>query len=1082
MFLILKPEFMDRLLHRFKRKLLSLQLSLLLLCCYTVSANANDFKAEMQSLRVTGHVTSADDKSDLPGVNVLVKGTLIGSVTDMNGNYTIDVPSKDVTLVFSYIGYTVEEIVLGEKTVVDVALTPDVQSLSEVVVVGYGTQKKADITGAVATFKTDQIEERPLARVDQALVGQMAGVRVQQTSGVPGRGFSIQVRGTGSISANTEPLYVIDGFPLEPSQQNTSGTFSTGNPLDNINPNDIESIQVLKDASAAAIYGSRAANGVVIIKTKSGQSSGKSKITMSAYTGVTQAVRKLDVLNADQWIDRATEIINSAWVNSGPGRTADQTTDQRRTILGLAPGAVNTNYMVDDRWSQPGHPGLTYVNWQDLLFRTGVTQNYEVSGSGGTDAARFFISGGYLDQKGIALGLDYKRFATRANVDIKANDKLKFGINISPSYSIADDPGVDGKDQQLHAAVSVAPIVETSTGAWNNNVGSYPGYLWGQTRPGILASVTQTTGATKIFRTLNTVYGEYKLLESLTIRSTVNYDNEDQTFKRFTPAAVTGASPAARASTGSASGFRRQNFANENTLTFNKTFGGHSLNVLGGFSFNSFNFSNYTINGSTYSSDLISTINAATVTNGNTTETKSVLLSYFGRAQYSFNGKYLFTASIRRDGSSKFGPSTKWGVFPSLSAGWRISEENFMANLSSVVSDLKLRGSWGIAGNNGIPDYGSIGLMQFTNTSFGGTIAKGLSPQNYPNANLSWEKSQTVNIGLDFGFIQNRIHASVDYYTKDNSGLLLNVPVPASSGYGVTPTTIGTALTNVGEVLNKGFEVELHTRNLTGALQWTTDINVSHNTNQVKKLGPGNAPIYSGGSTTGGFDIDHRVMQVGYPMNSLFLVQNVGVLSTADINDGYPIVPSETAGDPKYIDANGDGKIDANDRVIMAKSPYPKYIWGITNTFKWKRFDLNIFIQGQNGGYMYSMFGRAVDRVGQGYMDNTLAKYADRWRSDADPGNGSHKAYSTSAFIKNTDWLYSSDYWRVRNITLGYNLGALLKRKAITASRVYITAENWFGKDYYKGGFNPEAVNTAGEDYGGFPLSKSIIVGLNMSF
>ena len=1032
--------------------------------------------------KVTGHITSADDKSGLPGVNVLVKGTLVGTVTDANGNYSIDVPSTDVTLVFSYIGYAPEEIAIGERTIVDVALTPDVQSLSEIVVVGYGTQKKADITGAVATFRTDQIPERPLQRVDQALVGQMAGVRVQQTSGVPGRGFSIQVRGTGSISANTEPLYVIDGFPLEPSQQNTSGTFSTGNPLDNINPNDIESIQVLKDASAAAIYGSRAANGVVIIKTKSGQSTGKSKITVSAYTGVSQVVRKLDVLNTDQWIDRATEMINSAWVNSGAGRTADQTNAQRATILGLAPGVVNTNFMTDDRWTQPGHPGLDYVNWQDLLLRTGATQNYEVSGSGGTDAAKFFISGGYLDQKGVAIGLDYKRFATRANIDLKINDKLKFGLNVAPSYSIANDPGVDGKDQLLHSAVSVAPIVETSTGVWNNNVGIYPGYLWGQTRPGLLAAANQTTGATKIFRTLNTVYGEYKILESLSFRSTINYDNEDQQVKRFTPAAVTGASPAARATTGSATGFRRQNFANENTLTFAKTFGGHSINVLGGFSYNSFNFNNYTINGSTFSSDIISTLNAATVTNGNTTESKSVLLSYFGRAQYSFNNKYLLTASIRRDGSSKFGADTKWGIFPSMSAGWRISEESFMSNLTNIISDLKVRGSWGMAGNNGIPDFGSIGLMQFTNTSFGGTIAKGLSPQNYPNTGLTWEKSQTINIGIDFGLFQNRIHASVDYYTKDNSDLLLNVPVPLSSGYGVTNTTLGTALTNVGEVLNKGIEIELHTRNLTGALQWTTDINLSHNTNQVKKLGPGNAPIYSGGSTTGGFDIDHRVMQVGHPMNALFLVQNVGVLSSDDIANGYPIVPNEKAGDPKYIDANPDGKIDAGDRVIMDKSPYPQYTWGITNTFKWQRFDLNIFIQGQNGGYMYSMFGRAVDRVGQGYMDNTLAKYADRWRADDNPGNGSHKAYSTSGFIKNTDWLYSSDYWRVRNITLGYNLGSLIKSKTITASRVYVTAENWFGKDYYTGGFNPEAVNTAGEDYGGFPLSKSLILGVNLTF
>jgi TonB-linked SusC/RagA family outer membrane protein len=1016
-------------------------------------------------LAVTGKVTAQDDGSSLPGTNILIKGTTIGTVTDADGNYNIVVPSGDAILVFSSIGYATQEIPVNGKSVINVALEVDVKTLSEVVVIGYGTQKKAEITGAVATFNTEQIQERPLARVDQALVGQMAGVRVKQTSGIPGRGFSIQVRGTGSINANNEPLYVVDGFPLEPSAQNTSGTFSTGNPLDNINPNDIESIQVLKDAAAAAIYGSRASNGVVIIKTKSGQI-GKAKIGFNAYTGVSQVVKKLDVMNADQWVDRAIETINYQWVHSGAGRTADQTTAQRQALLGVT--TINPNFMIDDRWTQPGHPGLQYVDWQDLLLRKGVTQNYEVTASGGTDAVKYFVSGGYLDQQGTAIGLGYKRFSGRANVEIKATDKLRFGVNIAPSYSVTSDPGVEGKDQQLHVAASEAPIVEETVGPDRTNVGTFTNYTWGQTRPSPLAVVRESIGDTKIFRTLNTIFAEYSIIKDLNFRTTVNFDNQDGTVKRWVPAEVT----TSRATTGSFSGYRRQNFVNENTLSYNRKFGeDHNLSLLAGMSYNSFKYDNYTLNGSTFTSDQITTLNAATVISGNTTETKSILLSYFGRAQYSFKDRYLLSASIRRDGSSRFGSSTKWGVFPSVSAGWRISEESFMQPLSNIVSDLKLRASWGVAGNNGIGDYSSIAALQFSNTSFGGASVKGLSPQNYPNANLSWETSTTTDIGLDFGIISNRVNASLDYYTKDNTNLLLNIPVPTATGF-------GTALTNIGEVVNKGWEVELHTHNLVGAFKWNTDINLSHNTNEVKKLGPNDTPILD----NGGFDIEHKILKIGYPMNSLYLVRQIGVLSPDDIAAGYPMYNTEEAGDPKYFDANPDGKIDANDRVILG-SPNPKYTWGITNTFRFKGFDLNVLVQGQNGGYIYSMFGRAMDRTGQGYMDNTLAKYVNRWRSPDDPGNGElHKLPSTFGRIKNTDWLYSSDYIRVRNITLGYNLGSLLKSKTISAARIYITAENWFGHDKYTGGFNPEGVNTNGEDYGAYPLSKSMIFGINVTF
>lgn len=409
--------------------------------------------------------------------------------------------------------------------------------LDEVVVVGYGTQKKGNVTGAIATFKADKLEERPIVRVDQALVGQMAGVSVKQTNGTPGKAFSIQVRGTGSISAGNEPLYVLDGFPLASASPNGSGNFSTGNPLDNINPNDIESIQVLKDASAAAIYGSRAANGVVLITTKRGKS-GKPTITLNAYTGTVERSKKLDLLNGAEWIDRATEMINAQWVASGTGRTASQTTEQRRSILGLGAGQFNVTYMLDDRWTQPGYGGLNVIDWQDEIFRTGLTQNYQLGASGATETVNYYVSGNYTKQEGMVTGVDYTSYSARTNVEIKANDQLRFGVNLAPTYSITNDPGVEGKDNILHQALSMSPIQQDLAG--NVNVFNSTQYIWSVTTNDPLAKLQNTIGMTKKFRTLGTVFGEYKILDGLTFKTTVNLDNTDNTSKSYTPYTITG--------------------------------------------------------------------------------------------------------------------------------------------------------------------------------------------------------------------------------------------------------------------------------------------------------------------------------------------------------------------------------------------------------------------------------------------------------------------------------------------------------------------------------------------------------------
>jgi TonB-dependent starch-binding outer membrane protein SusC len=1023
-----------------------------------------------QQIPVSGKVVN-DKNEPLAGATITIKGSNTSVATKQDGTFQINAPSANSVLVATYVGFEDLEVTVGTQRQFFLSMISSESSLDNVIVIGYGMQKKGNITGAVSTFNAEKLDERPVNRVDQALVGQVAGVRVKQTSGVPGAGFSVQIRGTGSISANNEPLYVIDGFPLEVSPQNSGGGFSTGNPLDNLNPNDIESIEVLKDASAAAIYGSRGSNGVVLITTKKGRS-GKMVININSFIGFNERERKLDVLDAEGWIDRATEMINDAWVRSGSGRTASQTTAERTAIL----GGFNAGLMLDERWAMPGHPGLTYVDWQDEFFRKGLVQDYQLSASGGNSFVKYYISGDYLNQEGITWGLSNKRYSSRANVEVQASNKIKFGINIAPTYSIINEPLVDGKDQQMHIAASLAPVVEADAGLLTG-VFPNPKYTWAGTRVSPVEVSKRVTSETKLFRTITTAFGEYTIIPGLSLRTSLNLDNADSKYKRYIPREVASVS-SNPVPGGALSGYKRLTFVNENTLSYTKTFAQkHNVSVVAGQSYATFKFENWSISPGAFTTNDITTINAATAgSSGTSSETKNVLISYFGRVQYDYEGRYLLSASLRTDGSSKFGDNTKWGTFPSVSAGWRVSSEKFMQSVSKI-SELKIRGSWGITGNNGYTgDYNQYGLLSFANYSYGGTLAPGqaINSSNFPNPDLSWEESETIDIGLDLGLFKNRIFTSFDWYQKRNSKLLLSIPVPLASGF-------TSALTNIGKVLNKGWEWEITSRNIVKRdLKWTTTVNLSHNTNKVEQLGPNNTPILF----NGGFDIEHSILMVGQPMYSLYLVQEIGVLTTQDIANGYPEYNNEEAGDPKYLDANKDGKIDPDDRILSGH-PNPDYTWGISNTVSYKGFDLSFLFQGQWGGLIYSMLGRAMDRTGQGYSDNALASYTNRWRSPADDGKPgiNYKVFNaTYGRIKNTDWLYPSDYWRLRTLTLGYNLGTVIKNKVISGARIYVTLENMLGKDKYKGGWNPEAVNTSGEDYGGFPLSKGVVVGLNLTF
>jgi len=1049
----------------------------------TFSFAQNDF-------RVTGKVLDESGKP-VSGATVTVKGTKIATATTVDGSFALTVPSSNSVLVVSSIGFTEFQIAINGKPEVTIGMTSLATSLSDVVVVGYGTQKKKSVTGAVSKLKNENFDERPILRVDQAMVGQLAGVTVRQNTGIPGKGFSIQVRGSGSISGGNEPLYVVDGFPLSVNSSNASnGTFSTGNPLDNINPNDIESIEVLKDAAAAAIYGSRASNGVVLITTKRGQA-GKTKISFNAYGGYNAASKKLEMMNGDQWIAQAVEVINAQYLAAFPTASVN---DDYATRLARV-GSLNPNYIADPRWSMPGHPGLRYIDWQDEIERKGQIQNYEISASGGTDAVKYFISGNYGINDAFIMNVGYKVYSLRANVDVNVSKKIKLGVSILPTYSVTEDPGIDSKDAIFHQALSLAPVQEDTMGVFPNT-GKNGQYIWSSTTNSPVGKLTYNKGVTKRYRTLGTIYGEWQIINGLTLRSSLNLDNTDNATSTYVPYVTvgtqaartfTGSNNLLAATSGTYNSYRRQTFVNENTLSYTKMFDKYhsSLNVLGGFAYNWDRFDRTTLNSSGgFTSAVIQTLNAAAAVTGNTTSTENVLISYFGRLQYGYRDKYFLAASLRSDGSSRFGANTKYGTFPSVSVKWVVTDENFMKGIG-FLSDLKLRASYGVNGNNNLPnDYpwaatiGSFGYPLGTPAA-----AIGQAPNVLANPDLKWEKSQTYDIGFDFGLFKNRITGSFDYYNKLNTDLLLNVQVPGVTGF-------ASYLTNIGEVRNIGQELEITSHNIVGKqVQWTTSVNLTHNTNKIEALAPGQTQII----IPNGFTVSDQILRVGAPLNSIYVLKVLGFLTAKDITDNYPRYGNEQPGDFKFEDLNKDGIITEADKQIVGH-PNPDYTWGMTNTVRYKGFDLNVLIQGQWGGQIYSQLGRAISRPGQGRSDNHPASFVNRWYSESNQGEGRFgKAYSTynNPITAATDWLYSSDYFRVRNITLGYNLKNLFKTSSIQEARIYFTLENFFGHDKYTNGLNPEAANTTvstngsypeAGDYGGMPLPKSLIFGLAFTF
>lgn len=1009
------------------------------------SASRLEVKAQLADVTISGTVKDAKGKP-IPGATISLPGTTLGVATDLSGRYALTVPEGS-TLVFSFIGFETQRIAIGNKSVIDVVLREDMSSLDEVVVVGYGTQKSRDLTTAVAKLSGDNLEDRTgtITRVDQALIGALAGVRVQEVSGQPGRALNIKVRGTGSITAGSEPLYVVDGVSI-------SGD------LDNIAVGNIESIEVLKDAASSAIYGSRGANGVVIITTQKG-TSGAPVVSIKSRYGFQRVAETYDVLNRDEWIDFAVEERTNTYLLNG---------GDPKVPLDERPGGSRIN----PEWiSNPQN--FPDTDWQALISRTAPIHNSQLSISGGTENTTYNIYADVFQQEGVIKHTDYNRYSFKANVETKVHDRVKLGLNISPSFSSQNEADAEDVAGPVARAKFLAPIVEPHLGTVETGGEPY-------TRTDILVNplawLEETDDKTKRFRTIGSFYAELEIIENLSLRNStsVDYSNGNNNFYKTNNVNRDNGS-FARAST-----FLNTNLLNETVLNYSVSNENHYFTAIAGFSAQKFHNENTFSEVKGFPDDLVKTLNAGTeLIAARSTASEHSLLSYFSRATYSFNDRYLFTASIRRDGSSRFGGNNKWGWFPSVSMGWRISEESFM-NSVNAINNLKVRASYGITGNYNIPNYAYIGSLSQTNYVLGdgsGSMSGGLSPSSFSNSELSWEKNNTLNLGVDIGFLENRFTLAVDAYRSVTSDLLLNVPIPVISGF-------SSSLQNIGEVENKGLEFELGARIISsGDFSWRIDGNLSFNKNTVLKLGPEGAPIpgFARGTSV-------AITQIGSPIGSYFLIPVEGVFNSEEELNSSPQSKTQSVGDLKYTDTNLDGVITDDDKKIVGKNQ-PDYTWGLTQTIRLRNFDLSVMAYGESGN---QLINESQGGAGRSHVGNVLGYWRNRYVSPENPGDGKtpRAAVTPNLTTPSTFWMFDASFWRIRNVSLGYNAPNTFLdnlRGAVTGLRVYLSAENVFTKNNYFGtpqtGVKDNSLLVPGIDATNtYPLAKSLVLGLNVTF
>ncbi len=1006
---------------------------------------------------VTGLVTDAETGNPMPGVNVIVKNSSTGTNTDINGKYEITVPEGIDTLVYTFIGFQNIEIPVDKQTTINVSLRPNQFILNDVVVVGYGTLQKSNLTTSISQLKSENFKDFPITSFEQAMAGQLAGVQVMQNSGAPGSALSIRIRGVNSITAGTQPLIVVDGLPI------TDGSTS------NINPDDIASIETLKDASAAAIYGSRGSNGVILITTKRGVS-GKPKFSFNAYQGVQHVTKKVSLMNSYEHAQVVAAARNNLWFDLDPVNHLPTDDNSLRSANTKIPTYI-LPYLQ-------GQKGLTNTDWQNAIFRDAPIQNYDLSVSGGNEKSNFYISGNYFNQQGIVINSGFERYSLRTNFETSLSNKLKFGVNLSPSFTnrnIISEQDHKGNGIIISALLADPSFpVYNSDGSLNISQQINQGNIYGMSPvENPVALATQTTDKVGQLRLLGGSFLSLELIKGLTIKTYLGGDYNDSRENYFRPSAIgTYKIPAPSQANGTSKTGRTWNWLWENTINYSYTFNDeHHFSILAGYTSQKEYQESNSLNASNFPNDQVQTLNAGLVTSGSSSQQVWTLLSYVGRVNYSYKDKYLLSASLRRDGSSRFGPNTKWGYFPSASIGWRVSNESFFPE-NNIISDLKIRGSYGVTGNFQIPNYGSYALLSTDNYVLGNKVVNGQAPSTSPNPNISWEKKDMINGGIEIGLLGNRINITADYYYANTNGLLLNVPVPAYSGY-------TTSLQNLGQVRNEGWELGISNKQNFGKLEWIGSLNFSQNKNKVISLGPGQNQIISSSNVT----------RVGSPIGSYFGYQILGVFKNGDEVSNYPHLATGVPGTYKYADLNNDGKITDADRTILGNF-FPSYTFGFSSAFRYRNFDLNFLIQGVEGTKIFNQ-SKVFTINAEGWGNASEGLYNGYYKSTDNPGSGfarpnvktPDKLYETSNYM-----IEDGSFVRVRNITIGYSLPAILTRKVfIEKARIYASALNPFTFTGYSG-YNPEVSTYStnqlnpGIDYGPYPVAKSLIIGLNINF
>ncbi|TRX51316.1 TonB-dependent receptor [Fulvivirga sp. M361] len=1005
-------------------------------------------KALPMEVEVTGTIVS-DEGEELPGVNVLVKGTNMGTVTDINGNYRLNVPDDNAVLVFSFIGYVTQEIVVGSRTVVDVTMVSDVQALEEVVVVGYGTVRKSDLTGSVATVKADAIKEFPITSIDQALQSRVAGVNVTQTSSAPGGGLSVRIRGANSINSGSEPLYVIDGFPVYPDNDasGTDGNRTSGNALASINPNDIESIEILKDASATSIYGSRGSNGVVLITTKRGKA-GETKIEYDGSYSLQQVSNSIDRLNANEYAQYRNLIADSK------GETRPFSEAQ---INALGEG----------------------TDWMDEVLRTGSINNHQLTVSGGGENSRFAVIGNYHENEGIVIGSEFERYGVRLNLD---NDLLDDFVTISSSLSYnrsitqsqTTDRQTPGDGGIIITALGLDPTVPVRDAEGNFNLVSYDGRF--DINPVQEALNIDDTDFTNRF--LGNTGVTFHLSKDLSFKTSIGADVLNANRVTFYGSNTY----LGRQRSGDLQNFSRYstNLLNENILSYSRQLSPlHFIDVVAGYTYqhvvNRFtSVSTRNVAGTSVENVRLQDGTSPQIPSSGRVE--SVLKSFLTRINYKFKDRYLLTFTMRRDGASVFSEDNKWSNFPSVALGWRVIDEPFLQD-NKVLSNLKLRASYGVTGNSNVPAFSSFPAQATNNYVFGETSAlvTGKVEDRLGNDALKWESTKMLNIGIDAGFLEDRLTLTMDYFRTTTDDLLLNIALPPSLGF-------ESVLKNSGSLENNGLELGLNYIAIdNGNLRWDISGNISFLNNEIKDLGD-SGPFFAPMLNTH-LGVNGSWVEPGQSIGVWRGYRFIGLFQDQTEIDNNASLPGDKPGSPRYLDSDDDGDLDSDDWVILG-NPNPDVTWGFNTSVKYKKFDLAIFLRGVHGNEVRNLQASEL-ADGTQIINQVGDMLSDSWTPD---NRGANRPIidgtrDFAGFFRDSDYFVEDgSFVRVQNIAIGYTLPEL---RHITRLRVYISAQNpWVFTDY--SGFDPE-VNNQGQnnlnradDYDAYPRARIFTFGINM--